>query len=100
MESLLLVNNRKQRIPVYQFNLTREGTIMQHFYNEYQLYIQLIASMLLWLWSYHTLTRKQDHYTITRLEKDKPIVLWKLLTLLGSLSTVWHLILVAIVYVF
>ena len=73
---------------------------MQHFYNEYQLYIQLVASVLLFLWSYHTLTRKQDHYAITRLAKDCPIALWSLLVSGSLLSIIWHIILVVVVYVF
>jgi hypothetical protein len=72
---------------------------MQHFYNEYYLYIHSVVSVLVFLWSYHTLTRKQDHYSFTRVEKDKPIVLWKWIVL-GSLSyTVWCLIALFVIHV-
>jgi len=72
---------------------------MQHFYNEYYMYIHLVVSVLVFLWSYRTLTRKQDHYSFTRVEKDRPIVLWKFIVIGSASYSVWCLVAVLLVHV-
>lgn len=73
---------------------------MQHFYNEYYIYIHLVVSVLVCLWSYRTLTRKQDHYYFTRINKDRPIVLWKWIVFGSGSYACWCLVTLFVVHAF